>query len=1435
MKKNYYAKVLALTVAASMVSVPAFAEEGDGTAVAAQEQKKEGENEQISKDSEKENKEQTIEEETLVNRVTTQNALEDEPVALAEEDETQSEIAINSAEQIYALARILGDTGTDEDYQLFIPKNGTEGTDDETTSELTDAEKTALKAKLQTAKYELTDNISLSNENGFCGIPDFKGTFDGQGNIISVAFDIEEAQLTQETEIGCLFATLDGGTVKDVTFEGSFDMTGTVTAGLQDIAVVAGYTKNGATLQNITSDVAMNLELTTQGGNGICAYVGAMVGRASGGSDKLENCVNTKDLTAKYTGFTANGGCRLGGLIGHAYSGVSFENCKNSGDIDTSESGDTQTLVGGMVGSGSNNVYTNCELSGNVKGSGGYAVYAYPSMGEGSEENILVATVNGKAGQVIAYGSETKTIGDDGKVTFEIPIENKNGFVENNAFSYEQYLTVNGARLDWYNLDNTELTLKLDSADAGDLSVPFQTERDALEIKGEETLLNIQKALNEGDHTAIDALYALRDKTVAEGGYSEAKAALQTAYYKLGNDVTITNPAYTGIGTQTVPFSGHFDGQGYKVTLQPTSTVTASCYGLFGYVNSGANGIPEIENVNVVVNAENVEVSRSASEVGAFAGRIVAGGLKNITTTVEKLNVIGKADASLCVGGFAGRASANSMENISVKVNGPLTVNANCGTIDLGGAFGAGSPSDPLTVTFNERAQLKAENTREKGSVNFGGFVGYRDGVTVDFRGCKLVNNTGTTLDIVAKGLGWINVGGWLGYATSATPTADTWIYVDETSKMQGDFSIEAETTGASYVGGVVGYFTQAYSVSIENYINRASVKGKYAGGLIGGALSGNTKKVSLKNSANIGTVEVVDKVSYAPGGLIGQKGNVVFDSTGKALYLKSDTVTKGIGKVDDATCMVGFDTAKVTPTEDKIFTFGTPIADVLTADAPAALTIDGNAEFDGANLVYTKAGENQEITFRWNGEEIYKTTVNVAAKALTNKNVTITGVNSAYASDDEAAKADIKVLDGDKILVKGTDYDVTRTDGKFEITFKGNYEGSVEKTYSTQETFEVPVNDYVGNYDGTEHGIDVTSVPEGVEMQYKGVDGYTTTPIKETNAGVYTVEWKATKGGQTVTGTALIQINKAPVTLTADRTSMRGAGTVTLTVDGVVEGETVATGVSCDDASITVSDNENTYTAYLPNATKTYTFTATGTNSNYEWKDNSCTVSVSRKKSSSSSDTSAPTYGVSTGKTENGKISVTPAKAEAGEKVTIKATPDSGYQLDKVTVKDKDNSNVKLTKVNDNEYTFTMPKGKVSVDATFVQKDAADDNSVAEKSKVIKLQIGSRIVNVDNEAVIYDAAPVIRNDRTLVPIRIVTETLGGKVDWNGATKEVTLNIDGKEIKMTIGKTLEKYGVAPVIIDGRTFVPVRFVADELGATVAWDDATKTVTITKIEK
>lgn len=417
------------------------------------------------------------------------------------------------------------------------------------------------------------------------------------------------------------------------------------------------------------------------------------------------------------------------------------------------------------------------------------------------------------------------------------------------------------------------------------------------------------------------------------------------------------------------------------------------------------------------------------------------------------------------------------------------------------------------------------------------------------------------------------------------------------------------------------------------------------------------------------------------------------------------------------------------------------------------------------------------------------------------------------------------------------------------EAPTSGNY-----KVYYAKWTLANPViavsgaekneiNIFEKVYDGKDVTLSISA--EGAGYRWYKVEGETKTEVGTertltlkdvAHSGRYVCE--VTANGETKTSDAVVvSITQAKAKITPSVDVMKGAGSVALTVDGIAENEINSVQVVCDDTSVTVKDNGNgKYTAYLPNATKTYTFTiekkGEGFNAdNYVWNAASCNVSVSRKKSSSSSsDTSAPTYGVSTGKTENGEISVTPAKAEAGETVTIKATPDSGYQLDKMTVKDKNNSTVKLKKADDNEYTFTMPVGKVSVDATFVQKDAADDSNAAEAGKTIKLQIGSRIVNVDNEAVIYDAAPVIRNDRTLVPIRIITEALGGKVDWNGATKEVTLSINDKEIKMTIGKMLEKYGVAPVIIDGRTFVPVRFVADELGAEVAWDEATKTVTI-----
>lgn len=304
------------------------------------------------------------------------------------------------------------------------------------------------------------------------------------------------------------------------------------------------------------------------------------------------------------------------------------------------------------------------------------------------------------------------------------------------------------------------------------------------------------------------------------------------------------------------------------------------------------------------------------------------------------------------------------------------------------------------------------------------------------------------------------------------------------------------------------------------------------------------------------------------------------------------------------------------------------------------------------------------------------------------------------------------------------------------------------------------------------------------------------------------------------------------PITWASDKES------VATVKDGVV------TGVDYGTATITATLGTTTGTP----ATQAEDDTATGDGTvtdgdNTTTPSNtlkaSCTVTVFKKSSSSSSGggggSSAAKHGVTISDSKNGAVTASVAKAETGDKVILTLKADEGYELDKITAKDKDGKEVKLKAEKDGTYSFTMPKGGVTVDTTFKQAEGATNtDKPAAAAKTIILQIGSTAVLVDNQAIINDVAPVIRNDRTLVPIRVITEALGGQVAWNEAAKEVTLTVNGKEIKMTIGKVLEKYGVAPVIIGGRTFVPVRFVADELGAVTTWDDATKTVTIQAVK-
>lgn len=178
---------------------------------------------------------------------------------------------------------------------------------------------------------------------------------------------------------------------------------------------------------------------------------------------------------------------------------------------------------------------------------------------------------------------------------------------------------------------------------------------------------------------------------------------------------------------------------------------------------------------------------------------------------------------------------------------------------------------------------------------------------------------------------------------------------------------------------------------------------------------------------------------------------------------------------------------------------------------------------------------------------------------------------------------------------------------------------------------------------------------------------------------------------------------------------------------------------------------------------------------------------------------------------------------AVAGDKVTITVTTDAGKMVDEVIVTDADGKAITVTKTGDNKYTFTMPDGKVNIAVT---------TKAADYQNKIVLQIGNRNILENNKTITNDVAPVIVDNRTMVPIRVITETLGGTAHWDADTQTVTLNIDGKTLTMTIGQTISGFDAAPIILNDRTYVPVRYVAEKLGAKVEWVGATQQIIITK---
>ena len=119
-----------------------------------------------------------------------------------------------------------------------------------------------------------------------------------------------------------------------------------------------------------------------------------------------------------------------------------------------------------------------------------------------------------------------------------------------------------------------------------------------------------------------------------------------------------------------------------------------------------------------------------------------------------------------------------------------------------------------------------------------------------------------------------------------------------------------------------------------------------------------------------------------------------------------------------------------------------------------------------------------------------------------------------------------------------------------------------------------------------------------------------------------------------------------------------------------------------------------------------------------------------------------------------------------------------------------------------------------------------------------IVLTIGSTAATVSGKTVYNDVAPLVVADRTMLPARFVAENLGAVVSWDGKTESVTIEGHNRYIELFVGSNFAKIDGETITLDstpfvqnGRTYVPVRFISEALGANVEWVEALQQVIIT----
>ena len=535
-------------------------------------------------------------------------------------------------------------------------------------------------------------------------------------------------------------------------------------------------------------------------------------------------------------------------------------------------------------------------------------------------------------------------------------------------------------------------------------------------------------------------------------------------------------------------------------------------------------------------------------------------------------------------------------------------------------------------------------------------------------------------------------------------------------------------------------------------------------------------------------TITITPKANYTVKG-IAENGYTVSGAQTVTNEADSATVTavySATGSYDTV------DTNEFTkPLEIVGWTYGdTPNAPTATAKyGTIKYTYSTAADGEYSEIVPTDAGTyyvkaKVEETDKYTGLESDAVEFVIGKKILTNDNITKIA-DQTYTGEE--IKPVIEVKDGDKILVLDTDYTV-----------------AYEKNINASEGAKVKVEIISNNYEGTLEKL-FTILPKTINSAI-----ILTAPVKngvpqteiETDEYTATVAWSpevTDKFGYSTVYTATITITPK----------------ANYTVKGIAENGYTVSGAQ-------------TVTNEADSATITAVYAATGS-----------------KSSGGSGRTKR--YTVSFNTNGGNKItSQTVAKDNSVKEPTAPIKENfefAGWYTDKELTTKYDFTE-KVTKSFTLYAKWTEQKQENGGSEDVINNNSGNENK--ESSNTIVLTIDEHDALVYGTTKTNDVAPKVVNDRTMLPARFVAENLGATVEWDGEKQLVT--ITGKTEKqedviilITIGSDYAKVNGEDVKLDSpafvendRTYTPIRFISENLGATVEWNETEQTVTIQRVK-